>query len=79
MSKRTTKTIEDRIADCIMVRQKMAEHNIPVPDEFKAKTNEYIKYDVPVSGSIWIPELKKNFVYAMSCKKKNPPQTALLN
>jgi hypothetical protein len=63
-----TKTLEERLNECMQIRSKLNELGIVVPDYFK-KMNSFVKTGESSSGHIKIPEINRKLHYVFSNNK----------
>jgi hypothetical protein len=69
------KSMQDRLNECIGIRQKMTELGLPVPETLIKAMNVFVRDNTASSGKILIPRAGRYLEYVLSTKH---PCTAVL-
>ena len=69
------KSMQQRLLECIEIRQKMTELGLPVPEKLVYAMNDFVRDNRASSGKILIPRAERYLEYVLSTKQ---PCTAVL-
>ena len=58
--------MQDRLNECIEIRQNMAGLGLPVPDKLIKAMNEFVRDDQASSGKVFVPRAERYIDYVLS-------------
>ncbi len=62
------KSTQDRLKECIEIRQKMAEFGLPIPTELIHAMNDFVRENRASSGKVLILRANRYLEYVLSTK-----------
>lgn len=62
------KSMQDRLKECIDIREKMTELGLPVPETLIQAMNDFVRDNRASSGKVLIPRANRYMEYVLSTK-----------